>query len=274
MPNVKYQPKSSSQAHIHQHWVGAGWGDLIYVIGPPVKNQGWTPWGHSGGLMWYSTSGTGKTQTVGSSEKQRKTKDHSFKKALALHSNPWSAHRTKDCALMNTKGGWAGCPTSEAERQMYNSQRQKKRGCWNLGLKGHICQTMSWLPVTTNIFLGSWMAHICWECYSLRLASLRRCTAHPGQCPCGAHRRLSSLDLGVAHPHWAVAIPAWSNPASAPYACQQQLLAVSLPLHSTTEHMNPNKWSVSPSHVRVEIRHWERDLQVDASNLSKEKKEK
>lgn len=164
--------------------------------------------------MWHNTGGTGKTQTVGSSEKQRKAKDHSFKKALALHPDPWSAHRTKDCALMNTKGGWAGChlwPSSETERQMCHRQRQKTRDCCNLGLRGCICQTVSWLPVATNIFLGPWMAHICWECHSLRPASLRRCTADLGQCPCGAHRSPSSLDLGGAHPHWAVATPVWSN---------------------------------------------------------------
>ena len=60
---------------------------------------------------------------------------------------------------------------------------------------------------------------------------------------------------GPAHPHWAVATPVWSNSASAPYACQQQLLAVSFPLHSTTEQVSLKKWLVSPSYVRVEIRH-------------------
>ena len=41
------------------------------------------------------------------------------------------------------------------------------------------------------------------------------------------------------------------------------------PFPQTAEHMTMDKWSLSPHHVRVEIRHW-RDLQTEDAKINKE----
>ena len=62
-----------------------------------------------------------ETQTMGTPERQRKTKDLSPRKALIPQCVSWHTHKTKDCALANTKGEQAGChlqPSLDAERQV------------------------------------------------------------------------------------------------------------------------------------------------------------
>ena len=66
--------------------------------------------------------------TVGLPEKKKKkreTEDHSLRKVLTYHSDPWCAHRTKDHVLENTEDGMSQLPfmAPEAERQVRDSQR-------------------------------------------------------------------------------------------------------------------------------------------------------
>ena len=76
---------------------------------------------------------------------------------------------------------------------------KRQRGRYNHGPRDCISyEAARGLPVTTQVFLGYWAAHICSECHSLRPAPLRRCMAHLGLCPHGAPRSLSGLDLGSA----------------------------------------------------------------------------
>ena len=151
--------------------------------------------------MWHS-------QTVGLPEglkkkKKRKKKKGPFPwKALMPHGDPWSAHRTKDCDLVNTKEEQAHChlgPSFPGGRGRCATISRKARGRCNLGPKDHIFhQTVIRLPVANHIFLGSWMAHIRQECHSLRSAPQRRHRAYLGLCPCGASRKQSSQDWGGA----------------------------------------------------------------------------
>ena len=60
-------------------------------------------------------------------------------------------------------------PLLEAERQTGDSQSRKTRG--NLGPRNSILyQTVSRLPVTNEVFQGSWMVDICQEGRSQRSA--------------------------------------------------------------------------------------------------------
>ena len=94
-----------------------------------------------------------------------------------------------------------GPPSPEAEREMYDSQSQKARGCCHLGPRYCIfLPTLSRMPVSNHIFLGSWMLHICQECHSLRSASQRRHTAHL-RLPSGHSRETKWLGLGRCITH-------------------------------------------------------------------------
>ena len=135
------------------------------------------------------------------------------------HSEPWRVHRTNDHILANTKGGWAGCymqPSTEADRQVCDSQRWKERDHCNFRPRDHItCQAMSSPPVTTHVFLGSWMAH-CQECHSLKQAPLRRHMVHTWDCALMAHQwaweawtwevytALSCVNHYVVNPLWVL----------------------------------------------------------------------
>ena len=151
----------------------------------------------------------------------------------------------------------------ELERQVCDSRRQKARSRCNLSPRDSIWrQAVSGLPVTTHVFLGSWMAQIFQKCHSLRSAPLTQGT--PATVPCGALRRLSSLDLEgwkvhspprPTPPHLAVATPMWSCHCK----CSPHMpaaFAVFLPLHSTSEQVGLNKWLLLLPCVRAEVRHW------------------
>ena len=77
-------------------------------------------------------------------------------------------------------------PAPEAEKQAFDSQSQKARGCYNFSSrKGIFHQTVSRLPAANHIFLRSWMVDIHQEGLSLRSALQRRHTVHLRQCSCG-----------------------------------------------------------------------------------------
>ena len=66
-------------------------------------------------------------------------------------------------------------PAPEAEKQAFDSQSQKARGCYNFSSrKGIFHQTVSRLPAANHIFLRSWMVDIHQEGLSLRSALQRR----------------------------------------------------------------------------------------------------
>jgi len=65
------------------------------------------------------------------------------------------------------------CP--EEERQAWDSQSQKARGCYNLSARdGIFHQTVSRVPDSNHIFQRSWMVYICQEGCSLRSVLQRR----------------------------------------------------------------------------------------------------
>ena len=177
------------------------------------------------GLMWHS-------QTVGSPEgSKKKGGGEAFTwKALMPHGDTWSAHRTKDCALANTKGEQAHChlgPSLPGGREATISQNA--RGRCNLGPRDSIFhQPVSRLPVANHIFLGSWTVHIHQEGHSLisspeeshttgtvplwciqetEQPGLGRCIRHTAHlCSCQVPGHLSILNLGRAQntAHWAL----------------------------------------------------------------------
>ena len=92
----------------------------------------------------------------------------------------------------------------EAERQAGDSQSQKARG--NLSPRdGILYQIVSRLPVTNQVFLGSWMVDICQEGRSQKSAPQRRHTAHLRQHSCFTPRKWSGWDRGgdkMHRPTW------------------------------------------------------------------------
>ena len=81
---------------------------------------------------------------------------------------------------------WIGLsPLLDAERQAGDIQSPKVRG--DLGPRDSILhQTVSRLPVTSQVFLGSWRVDICQESHSQRSAPQRRHTAYLKWHSCGA----------------------------------------------------------------------------------------
>ena len=78
-------------------------------------------------------------------------------------------------------------PHVEAERQAYDSQSQKARGCCNLNPRdGIFHQTVRRLLAANHIILRSQMVDIHQEGCNLRSAFQRRHTAHLRQCFRGA----------------------------------------------------------------------------------------
>ena len=69
---------------------------------------------------------------------------------------------------------------------------------------GIVHQTVSWLPVANQIFLGSWKFDICLEGWSQRSAPQRRLMAHLRWCSHGAPGKLRSWDREVikTQPTW------------------------------------------------------------------------
>ena len=139
------------------------------------------------GLIRHSTDRMGKTQTTGMPEKQRKTKDLSYRRALKPHCDPWCTHRTitriAPCRILkeNKPAAIYGPSYPKAERQVRDSQRWKARGHCNLSPRDcTFRQAVSRLPVTNHVYLGAWTVHICLKCHNLRPAPLRGCRAHLG----------------------------------------------------------------------------------------------
>ena len=118
-------------------------------------------------------------------------------------------------------------PPPEAESQAGDSQSLKARG--NLNHRdGILHQTVSSLPVTNQVFLGSWTVDIHQERCSQRSAPQRRHTAHPGnqssgtrevirgtaqlgECTLQAPGHLSCSDLGRAqNADPTKSVPLWS----------------------------------------------------------------
>ena len=173
---------------------------------------------------------------------------------------------------MNTKGEQVVCPLQpslEAERQMHDSQRLKARGRCKLSPRVETsaklsagCQLLTTFPWDPGWFIfarsvTAWDKHpwgdtwLTWDCTQEHLWAWAAWTwdlhtaLNYGNFQCGP------------------------STASAPHTSQQYLFSVSLPLHSTAEQVSRSKWSLSPPHVRVEIRHW-KDLQTEEANLRKE----
>ena len=120
-------------------------------------------------------------------EKQRKTKDLSYRRALTPHCDPWCTHRTITRIapyriLKESKPAAIYGPYyPEAERQVHDSQRWKARGPCNFSPRDCTSlQAVSRLPVTNHVCLGTWTVHISLKCHNLRPAPLRRCRAHLG----------------------------------------------------------------------------------------------
>ena len=81
------------------------------------------------------------------------------------------------------------------------SQSKKVKG--NLSPRDSILyQTVSRLPVTNEVFLGSWMVDICKEGCSQTSAPQRRHTAHLRQCSQCAPRKPSGWDWGGDKVHY------------------------------------------------------------------------
>ena len=88
----------------------------------------------------------------------------------------------------------------EAERQVGDSQRWKTRG--NLCPRdGILYQTVSRLPITNQVFLGSWIVDICQKSCSQRSAPQRRHMAHLRRHSCCAPRKPSDWDRGKDKTH-------------------------------------------------------------------------
>lgn len=108
--------------------------------------------------------------------------------ALSLHSEPWDAHRTKDCTLENNKVDQPATiygPFLYGGREnLCDSLREKARGYCYLSNRDDIShQALSMLPVSNHDILSSWRVHIGQESHSLRSTLLRRHKAHMRQCP-------------------------------------------------------------------------------------------
>ena len=83
----------------------------------------------------------------------------------------------------------------EADRQTGNSQSLKVRG--NLCPRdGILYQTVSRLPLTNQVFLGSWTVDICQKGRSQSSAPQRRHMAHLRWHSCCTPRKLSDWDQG------------------------------------------------------------------------------
>ena len=124
----------------------------------------------------------------------------------------------------------------EAERQAGDSQSPKARG--NLGPRdGILHQTVSRLPVTNQVFLGSWMVDIHQEVHSQRSAPQRRHMAHLRRCSHGALRKPRGWDRGgdkTHRPVGRVRLPnTWSPELLGPGKAQNAGPTKSVPLRST-----------------------------------------
>ena len=136
----------------------------------------------------------------------KKQRERSFPwKALSYH-RAWPTHRVKDWG--NTKGEVSSCvkapPPSEQRQKglwsnsVYSSQSRRQGAILALET-GILHQTVSRLSVANQDFLGSWMADICQEDFSLRSALQRRHRAHLRPCAHQAPGHLSCSHLGRAH---------------------------------------------------------------------------
>ena len=92
-----------------------------------------------------------------------------------------------------------GPPSLEEERQVHNNRCRKQGAAAISAPETTPPAKLSGPPVTNQVFLGSWMVHICQEYYSLRPAWRRKCTAHLGLCPRSTPGTRRSLVLRSAH---------------------------------------------------------------------------
>ena len=103
---------------------------------------------------------------------------------------------------------------------------------------------MSGLPVTNHTFLGSWTVHIRQECHTRDQFPWG--DARPTwNCALTAHQGTSDAWIWEVHVALGCGNPMWSIHCKCSHTCQWCLFAVSLPVHSTTEQVGPNKWSLS-----------------------------
>ena len=138
-----------------------------------------------------------------------------------------------------------------AERQAYNGQSQKAKGCCSLGSRdGIFHQTVSRFPVANHVFLGSWTVDICQECCSLRSAPQRRHTAHLGT------RETEGLGWGVIKtygPPGAVCSPStWLPELLTPgkgHKTHSQSWSVPLPSAWAPEWLHPGKCMKCSAHL-------------------------
>ena len=120
----------------------------------------------------------------------------------------------------------------ESERQVCDTRRQKARSRCNLSPRDSIWrQAVSGLPVTTHVFLVSWMAQIFQKCHSLRSDPLRRHKAHLQLCPVEHSGdwaawtwKVGRCTAPLAPPlTWLWQLPCGPATASAPHTCQRHL---------------------------------------------------
>jgi len=103
---------------------------------------------------------------------ERKKNERTFPRkalrySLALSQNKGLSNHQRRASRLQT--GPSPLPPPEAERQAGDSQSWKARE--NLSPRdGILHQTVSRLPVTNQVFLGSWMVDICQEGHSQRSA--------------------------------------------------------------------------------------------------------
>ena len=121
------------------------------------------------------------------------------------------------------RASWLCTGLSQRQRGRCATARARRQGVISVPETGILHQTMSRLPVTNYVFLGSWTVDISQEGCSLRSAPQRRHTGHligcshgipgnqaagtaevikmhspPGKCTCQVPGHLSCSDLGRA----------------------------------------------------------------------------
>ena len=124
---------------------------------------------------------------MGSPKTKKKKKGPFLRKILTPHGDPRCTHRTKKCALVNSKGKQASCHSvpsfSEGREAGKRQPEAEDKGLLQSRPQClHLHQTLSRLPVPKHIFLGLWIVHTFQECHSLRSAPLRSDTWHTRNC--------------------------------------------------------------------------------------------
>ena len=210
------------------------------------------PEGNLRELMWHSNPNHGIVRET--------PKKRPFPwKALMPQGDPRCAHRTKDCALANTKGeqaSWHLGPSLPRGREADVLQPEPEGNglVQSLPQWPHLPPSLSRLLIANRVFLPSWMAHVLQECHSLRTAPQKRYMAHLRLCPHGTPRKPGGRDWGRA---WD-ARPTWECAHQAPGLLKARAWeghkmhspSASVPLWSTD---NLSDWDLGIHKMRVHL---------------------